>query len=435
MLNRLPVALTLGFALVLCSTLPASADSWPQFRGTTGSGVSSESNLPAEWSADSGVLWKTDLPGFANSSPAVTEKYVVLTTQAKDESLWVLVLDRKSGAVVQKVSVGTGKLAAKGPANLYAHRHNAATPSPIAQGDRVWAFFGTGLLVCLSATSGDVIWQKDMVKEYGAYDITFGMGSSPRLWGDQLYVSCLTKGATYVVALNAATGKEKWKADRKLPADDDGPDAYSTPVIAGNDLLISGSDHINAYDLLTGKQKWVSGGLKIDSPYGRVIASPVPTPEGIVIAASGNPGGAGKGRVIAVNTIDGSGDLSDRKVWTQPKSSPDSSTPVALNGLVFMAADSGVVTCVDVQTGDVKYTKRIAKGPYHASLVAGDNKIYLQSTTGTCTVLQADDSGKVLAENTLPGQFYATPAVSDGVIFLRAYERIFAIGQSKLAAK
>ena len=427
--NRPPAASTLGITCVLLATIPACAETWPQFRGTTGSGVSSESNLPVEWSASDGVLWKTELPGFANSSPAVTEKYVVLTTQAKDESLWVLLLNRKSGAVHQKVKVGTGKLAAKGPANLYAHRHNAATPSPIAQGNRVWAFFGTGLLVCLNSGSGDVIWQKDMVKEYGAYNITFGMGSSPRLWGDQLYVSCLTKGATYVVALDAATGTQKWKVDRTLPAKDDGPDAYSTPVVSGNDLLISGSDHVNAYDLLTGRQRWVSDGLTIDSPYGRVIASPVPTPEGIVIAASGNPGGAGKGRVIAVNTVDGSGDLSSRKVWTQPKSTPDSSTPVALNGLVFMTADNGIVTCVDVKTGDVKYTKRIAKGPYHSSLVAGDNKVYLQSSTGTCTVLQADDSGKVLAENTLPGQFYATPAISDGVVFLRAYERIFAIAR------
>jgi outer membrane protein assembly factor BamB len=428
-LNRLPATLTLAIAFVLLATISASAETWPQFRGTTGSGVSSESNLPTEWSESNNVLWKTDLPGFANSSPAVTEKYVVLTTQTKDDSLWVLVLDRKTGAVQQKVNVGTGKLAARGPANLYAHRHNAATPSPIAQDDRVWAFFGTGLLVCLNAENGDVVWQKDMVKEYGVYDITFGMGSSPRLWGEQLYVSCLTKGATYIVALDAATGSEKWKVDRTLPAKDDGPDAYSTPIVAGNQLLISGSDHVNAYNLLSGKQEWVCDGLTIDSPYGRIIASPVPTPEGIVIATSGNPGGGGKGRVIAVNTVDGSGDLSSRKVWTQPKSSPDSSTPVALNGLVFMTADNGVVTCVEVKTGDVKFTKRLSKGPYHASLVAGDNKIYLQSSTGTCTVLQADDTGKVLAENTLPGQFYATPAISDGVIFLRAYERIFAIAQ------
>lgn len=428
MLNRSSATLMSAVALTLISAVSTHGGTWPQFRGATGDGVSGESNLPTSWSSD-GVLWKTELPGFGNSSPAVSDKHVVVTSQLKDDSLWVLVLNRQSGAIQHKLNVGSGKLAAKGPANLYAHRHNAATPTPIIDGNRIWAFFGSGQLVCLDVESGDVVWQTDMVKEYGAYDITFGMGSSPRLWGDLLYVECLTKGANYVVALHAATGKEKWKADRKLPADDDGPDAYSTPVVAGNELLVSGSDHVNAYDLLTGQQKWVSSGLKIDSPYGRVIACPVPTPEGIVIAASGNPGGGGKGRVIAVNAAGQSGDISDRRAWTQPKSSPDSSTPVAVNGLVFMAADNGVVTCVDVKTGDVKFTKRLAKGPYHASLVAGDGKVYAQSTTGTCTVLKADDSSDVLAENKLPGQFYSTPAISDGVIFLRAYERIFAVGQ------
>ena len=426
---RLQSLVMLSLAVVLIAGTPARADLWPQFRGATGDGVSKEANLPAKWSADSGVLWKTDLPGFGNSSPAVTEKLVVLTTQTKDDALWVLILDRATGKLTKEIKVGSGKLAAKGPANLYAHRHNPATPSPIAVGNRVWAFFGSGLLVCVDAASGSIVWQKDMVAEYGEYDITFGMGSTPRYWNGLLYVSCLTKDASYVVAFDAKNGKKKWKVDRRLPAKDDGPDAYSTPIVAGHELLISGSDHVNSYDLLTGKQLWVSNGLAIDSPYGRVIASPVATEEGIVIATSGNPGGGGKGRVIAVNALGEKGDVSSKRVWTQEKSSPDSSTPVAINGLVFMLADAGILTCADVRTGEVKYTKRLGEGPYHASLVAADGKVYAQSTTGTCTVIKADDSGDVLAENKLEGQFFSTPAISNGVVFLRAYERIYAISK------
>ncbi len=426
---RLHSLLMLSLAVALSAGSSARADLWPQFRGATGDGVSKETDLPTKWSAKSGVAWKTELPGFGNSSPAVTNKHVVLTAQTEDSALWVLILDRATGKLSKKVRVGSGKLAAKGPANLYAHRHNPATPSPIAVGNRIWAFFGTGLLVCLDATSGDIAWKKDMVAEYGEYDITFGMGSTPRYWEGLLYVSCLTKGASYVVAFDAKTGKEKWKVDRRLPAKDDGPDAYSTPVVAGNELLISGSDHVNAYDLLTGKQLWVTNGLTIDSPYGRVIASPVPTEEGIVIAASGNPGGGGKGRVIAVNALGQQGDVSGKHVWTQEKSSPDSSTPVAVDGLVFMLADNGILTCANVRTGDVKYTKRLAEGPYHASLVSADGKVYAQSTTGTCTVIKADDSGEVLAENKLEGQFFSTPAISNGVVFLRAYEGVYAISK------
>ncbi len=148
-----------------------------------------------------------------------------------------------------------------------------------------------------------------------------------------------------------------------------------------------------------------------------------------MIATSGNPGGGGKGRVIAINALGEKGDVSSKRVWTQEKSSPDSSTPVAINGLVFMLADAGILTCADVRTGEVKYTKRLGEGPYHASLVAADGKVYAQSTTGTCTVIKADDSGDVLAENKLEGQFFSTPAISNGVVFLRAYERIYAISK------
>ncbi|MFP6764658.1 MAG: PQQ-binding-like beta-propeller repeat protein [Planctomycetaceae bacterium] len=429
MVNRSKCLSGIVLATVLTAGLSARAGLWPQFRGATGNGLSTETSLPSTWSATQGLQWKTALPGFGNSSPAVTETHVVLTTQTQDKALWVLILDRKTGKLTRRIRVGSGQLAAKGPANLYAHRHNAATPSPIAVGNRIWAFFGTGLLVCLNADSGDPVWKKDMVRDYGAYDITFGMGSTPRLWKGLLYVSCLTKGASYVVALDADSGQEQWKSDRRLPAADDGPDAYSTPVIAGNELLISGSDHVNAYNLLTGQQLWVCSGLKIDSPYGRVIASPVATSSGLVIAASGNPGGGGKGRVIAVNALGQTGDVSTRRAWTQTKSSPDSSTPVAVDGLVFMVADSGILTCVDLQSGDVRFTKRLSKGPYHASLVAADGKVYLQSTTGICTVMKADASGTVLSENTLEGEFYSTPAISNGVVFLRSYGHLYAISR------
>ncbi len=263
---RFQSLLILSLTVVLSAGKSAHADLWPQFRGATGDGVSKETDLPSKWSADSGVLWKTDLPGFGNSSPAITEKHVVLTTQTKDDALWVQILDRTTGKLTKEIKVGSGKLAAKGPANLYAHRHNPATPSPIAVGNRVWAFFGSGLLACVDAASGNVIWQKDMVAEYGEYDITFGMGSTPRYWNGLLYVSCLTKGASYVVAFDAESGKEKWKVDRRLPAKDvRRPDAYSTPIVAGHELLIAGSDHVNSYNDSADCGS-IRNGLAIDSP-------------------------------------------------------------------------------------------------------------------------------------------------------------------------
>ena len=416
--------------LLLAASL-ARADNWPQFRGATGDGISKESELPVEWSENSGISWVTKLPGRANSSPAVTSGRIDVTTQTQDNSLWVVSIARHTGKIIRQTKVSTGTLAATGPKNLYVHRHNAATPSPVADEQNIYTFFGTGLLVCVEAVTGNVIWQRDLVKEFGPYDITFGMGSSPRLWGERLYLACMTKGPSYVVALDKHTGHVIWKTDRDLLAQDDGPDAYSTPFVLNmkerEQLLISGSDHVNAYDLLTGKQLWISDGLTIDSPYGRVIASPV-AGEDIVIATSGNPGGAGRGQVIAVPGT-GTGKIPySARLWTYAKTTPDSSTPVCVNGRVYMVTDNGVASCLELRKGKIAWQKRLSKGPYHASLVAGDSKVYFLGIDGNCTVIQSDgDNPKVLATNRLPGTFYATPAISNGTIYLRSYEQLYAI--------
>lgn len=425
----------LAGAMVLASSNSAlRGETWSSFRGATGAGVQSTGSFPAAWSADSGIAWSVELPGRANSSPAVTAERIDLTTQTEDQGLWVLSLDRASGKLLRKTRVGSGTLAAKGAANLYAHRHNAATPTPAADDKHVYAFFGTGLLVCVEAATGEIRWKHDLVDEFGAYDITFGMGSSPRLWGDHLYLACMTKGPSYVLALEKSTGKVLWKTARKLPAKDDGPDAYSTPTIretaARTEVLVSGSDHVDAYDARTGKQVWVSGGLTIDSPYGRVIASPV-AEDGIVVATSGNPGGGGRGHLLAVRA--GQGNVSESGfLWKYPKTTPDSSTPVIVDGRLYTVTDAGVATCLDLRAGKVLWQKRLAKGPYHASLVAADGKVYFLGIEGDCTVIEAgSDPPKILSVNKLPGTFYATPALSDGTVYLRSYERLFAVTGSK----
>ena len=416
---------------IACTLVSPFADGaeWAQFRGADGSGVSTEQDLPVSWSSEKGILWSTDLPGQANSSPVITKKRVDLTTQLKDGSLVVISLDRETGKVIREVTLGAGKLDAKGPANLYSHRHNAATPTAVADEDYTWAFFGSGYLACISAKTGEVVWQRDLVKEYGAYDITFGMGSSPRLWKDLLVISCMTKGASYVVALEKSTGKQVWKHDRRYPAKDDGPDAYSTPALvttAGKEqLVVVGSDHVNGYDPANGKVLWYSDGLAIDSAYGRVIASAVGR-NGTIIATSANPGGGGLGHVLAVKA--GKGNVSESGfAWKYAKTTPDCSTPIVIGDRVFMVTDNGIASCLKLSDGVVVWTKRLNIGTINASLVAGDGKIYVQGIDGKCAVVAADDKGEIIAVNELDGTFYATPAISDGVIYLRAYERMFAI--------
>ena len=421
----------LGILLFALATAPAEAETWPAWRGADGSGVSPESNLPFEWSVDNNLAWKTDLPGRANASPAITSQLIYLNLQAEDESLLVIAIARDDGRIVWKAKVGAGKLVAEGPANLYAHRHNPATSSPVADEQHVWAFFGTGLLVCLDS-SGNLLWKRDLVKDHGAYEIRFGMASSPRLWGGLLYVACMTKGPSYVLALDKKTGKDVWKTDRIFPAEDDGPDTYSSPVVLQTDdrnaLLVAGRDHVNAYDLLSGKQLWFSAGLKIDSPYGRVIASPAVSPRAVVVC-SANPPGSSTNRIITLRP-GGSGDVTrTHRLWEYHPYNPDASTPVCYKENVYMVRDDGVASCLDLNSGKLHWRKRLGGGTWRASLVAGDDKVYFLQREGLCAVIAAGTEGKVLSSNHLPGIFYATPAISDGMLYLHAYGRLYAVGQ------
>jgi outer membrane protein assembly factor BamB len=424
---------------LLCGMMFTSiawADNWPAWRGAAGRGVSQETGLPTKWSVDENLLWKTDLPGRSNASPAVTAKRVYLTSQTEDKSLWVIAIDRSDGQVAWKAKVGSGVLACQGPQSLYAHRHNPATPSPVADEEHVWAYFGTGLLVCLNRT-GELQWQRDLVDEFGAYVIRFGMASSPRLWEDLLYIACMTKGPSYVLALDKQSGKQVWKVDRKLPAPaEDSPDAYSSPVVlqtpGRNALLVSGCDHVTAYDLKTGKQLWISGGLQVDSPYDRTIVSPAVSQE-VVVVCTPNPPGSNTDRAIALRT-GGSGDITTtHRLWEYRPFNPDCSTPVCYRGNVYMVRDDGIASCLDLQTGKVHWRERLKVSTYRASVVAGDDKVYFLERDGTCTVFQAGPAGKMLAQNKLPGTFYATPAISEGVVYLHAYGKLYAVGGRDVA--
>ena len=420
------------FVVVLTASFawPAgNADDWPGFRGATGNGISTETGLPVHWSTERNLKWQIDLPGRGNSSPVVVADRVYLSTQDEARDLWVLALNRADGRTIWRTKLIRGELSANGPRNLWAHRHNPATPTLAANAEGVWAFFGTGDLFGLDL-EGKQRWHRNLVQEYGAYDITFGMGSSPRLWKSLLYVNCITKGPSYVLALATDTGRTVWKTDRQLPAFADGADAYSTPAIWEKDgqaeLLVAGAEHINAYDPATGRQKWISGGLGIRSRYGRIIASPAVSRD-VILQCAGNPGGGGNGRVIALQA-GGTGDITATgRLWNIERTAPDSATPVCYRGYAFLVRGNGVTVCAELKTGRKLWEERLTQGEYFSSTIAGDGKIYVLATNGTCSVVAAEPQFNRLAENRLPGTFYATPAVSDGTLFLRSETALFAI--------
>ena len=222
-------------------------------------------------------------------------------------------------------------------------------------------------------------------------------------------------------------------ADRNYICLGDATDAYTSPVILEAPgrrpvVVASGADHVDAYDLETGKRVWENGGLVLEGEeYGRTIASPA-VGDGMVVAPSA------KAKLAIAVSASSEGD-----VTKSPNSRPipvltDCPTPTIYGGLIYSVKDDGVGTCVDLQTGKELWKSRMGGERYQASPVAGDGKVYFLSLEGKCTVVSAGAKLEKLAENEIPGEYYATPAVSDGVIFLRDRGRVVAIGDALAAA-
>ncbi len=398
---------------------------WSYWRGPGARGISTARDLPERWSAAENkrenIAWTVDLPGWGNSSPVLSADRVYVTSQTDDKGLHLLAIDRSRGAIVWDQKLGSGKLKAH-------ELHNMATPTPAVDGDRVWALFGTGDLFCVDR-DGKAIWQRDLQKDEGKYKILWGMGSSPILHGDHLFLACIHPGPSYVAAFDKATGAKAWSTLRNLPCVGEATDSYSSPALleAGGrvELIVAGADHIDAYDPASGKQLWVSSGLKIEHAYGRTISSPG-VGDGFVVACSASVQGLGK--AVAVRS-GGAGDVTaSHRLWQYDKFTPDCPTPLCHGGEVYLVKDDGIASCLDAKTGKLHWKKRLVERDFKASPVYGDGKVYFLSMDGDCVVLKAGPEYKELAVNKLEGSFIATPAFADGRIYFRAKSRIYAVG-------
>jgi outer membrane protein assembly factor BamB len=440
--------LAVGVMLVVGS-VSARADDWPQWRGPLGTGISAEKGLPTRWSAE-GVAWKARLGGVGVSSPVVWGDRVFVTSQAGRGTLKPgqhPTLARGDEAKAEK-PIGSGSPADTGPAavqflveafdrkdgrRLWQHRfaaegdlpavhekHNLASPSPVTDGEAVFAWFGNGQLVALDV-EGKVKWQRHLGKEYSAFQINWGHGSSPALYDDLLILLCDHEPASYLVALDKRTGKERWKVDREK-----GAISYSTPTVVrgpqGDELIVNSTPRIEAFDPATGKLLWWAG-----EPHR--FAVPVPTfHDGVLYTSRGYRSGP----YMAVRA-GGRGDVSKTHVrWSIPTGAPYISSLLYYEGLLYMANDVGVVTCVNPENGEKVWQERI-EGIFTASPVAADGKIYFASETGETIVLEAGREPRVVARNPVGERTVATPAIARSQLFLRGDDSLICIGSAPVS--
>jgi outer membrane protein assembly factor BamB len=433
-----------GMFLMGSLVVRLDAQNWPQWRGPAASGVSSEARLPERWSDTENVAWKAKLRGLGISSPVVWGDLVFVTSQAGsgevrpgprlvqsgnpleagekplgsgptagDNRVTFLVsaVDRRNGRTVWEF-----EQPAEGPLPSVHEKHNLASPSPATDGERVYAWFGTGQIAAVDF-SGKLVWKKHLGATYGPFEINWGHGSSPVVYKNRLILLCYHERGSYLLSLDSKTGTVQWKVDAAS-----GVTSYSTPLVVEvadrAEIIVNSSVGVSGHDLATGARRWY-----IEEPN----RFPIPTPtlhDGVVYMSRGyrsspfmavRPGGEGN---VASSHVP----------WKVATGAPYISSLVYYDGLIYMTGDVGVLTVTDAKTGERVYQERVG-GVYTASPVAGDSKVYLASEDGETIVLSAGRTPKILSRNKLNARQLASPAIAGGRLFIRSDDALFAIGQ------
>jgi outer membrane protein assembly factor BamB len=397
---------------ILCVLVWTSvrAEEWPQFRGPSGQGHSSETGLPLSWSESQNVVWKTPVPGSGWSSPVVAGGRIWLTTAVKDKgaSLRVLAFDAESGRALVNTQVFRARHA--DPLNA---KNTLASPTPIVDGDRVYVHFGADGTAALNA-AGDILWTIRL-----SYDSQHGNGGSPTLYHGLLIVSCDGSDEAFVAAIDTQTGKIRWKTSRRQPWEQ----AYTTPLVirvGDRDQIVSvGAYRAAAYDPDSGKEIW-----RVSYADG---FSNVPRPvfgHGLVYIATGFQ----QPTLLAVRA-DGTGDVTKTHVaWTLRRGAPLTPSPLIVGDELYVVNDGGIATCLDALTGSIHWQQRLG-GNFSASPVFADGRIYFLSEEGVATVIAPGKEFKRLGANTLDGATLASIAVSGGSLFIRSHSHLYRIAQ------
>jgi outer membrane protein assembly factor BamB len=440
--------LSMTTAACVCVLSAAVAADWPSWRGPDASGIAPDQALALRWSATENVAWKAPIAGVGVSTPIVSGDRVYVTSQigkgvrregnhprlvqgsdASAQGERALGGDAVPGAsadatafVVEAFDRGSGKrvwerrIDAAGPLTPVHDKHNLATPSPVTDGTLVYAWFGTGQVVALDR-SGAVVWQRHLAAENGAFDIQWGHGSSPVLYGDLLILLCDQPARSYLVGVDKKTGKDRWKAARG-----EGRASYSTPLVVegafGAELIVNSTERIDAYDPKTGGFLWHAGDT---------TRFAVPSPvfhDGVIYISRGYRSGP----YMAIKA-GGRGDVTaSRTLWQVPTGAPYVSSLLYYGGVVYMANDVGVLTAVDAATGARIWQQRV-DGVFSASPVAGGGHVYFVSESGDTVVVEAGRQPRVVGTNALDERALASPAISDGRLFIRTDTHVFAIGR------
>jgi outer membrane protein assembly factor BamB len=412
------------------------ADNWERFRGPGGAGISSDKNIPLKFSTTENVRWKIKIDGTGHSSPIVWGDRLFLQAASPDANeRFLLCIDAKTGGEVWKRSIPGAKV-------KFRYDSSAASATAATDGEAVYIPFWNGKDIILTAYNfkGDKLWDRN----FGEFVSQHGAGASPIVYKNLLIFS-LDKDAfrdtakktgpvpdpAHLYALDKKTGKTVWDVKR-----DANRACYSAPLILQNpgsppELIITTTTAMTSYEPETGKVNWDWKWTGVKDPL-RTINSTVYT-NGLLFNCAGD--GDGRRQMVAV-AMNGQGkSAKPAKAWLDTDKAAFKKTPyvpclLTRGEHVYWVGDYGHVACVEAKTGKRVWFEQIPDAKFYASPVLIDGKIYASSEAGDVYVFGADPSGfKVLSQNPLGETIRATPAVSNGTLYVRTQDYLFAIGK------
>jgi outer membrane protein assembly factor BamB len=448
-LSQRTILRTAGGATRALPVARQAVGTWPSFRGPEASGSADGQSLPDRWSPASGenILWRTPIAGLAHSSPVVWGDLIFVTSAissrgnatfkpglygdgdaSEDRSAqrWMLyAIDKRTGQVRWTRTAAQGE-----PRNRRHIKSTYASATPATDGRIVVAWFGSQGIFAYDI-NGALRWSVDLGRvDMGAYDIPayeWGPASSPIIWNDLVIVQCDTQADSFVLALSAATGETVWKTPREELPSWGTPTVVSTPV--GPELVTNASNFIRAYEPKSGRELWRLGGSS-------KITAPTPIfANGLHIVASGR---APERPIFAVRpgsrgdlTLTNGSTASSSVAWSMTGRGPYMPTPLAYRGLLYVLGNSGVFDAYEIATGKEIYRQRlpVVGSGFSASPVAADGKIYLANEDGEMLVIAAGPAFAHIATNSMNETLMATPALSEGVMYVRGGSTLFAIGK------
>jgi outer membrane protein assembly factor BamB len=418
--------------LLVASLASAFAENWPSFRGPTRQGLSMERELPLSWSAESNIVWKTEIPGQGWSSPVVWGDRVIVTT-ATDEGTKcrVICVDRKSGKIAWNKEVFEQVPRRKESKNSY------ATPTAATDGQHVFVVFGDGSMAALTM-GGEIAWTNRDVKFYSRH----GLGASPLVYSNLVIMPFdgsnpisaagvypkvsdeeklgwqIPWDKSFIAALDTKTGKRVWTATRGMSRI-----AHVSPILVDDgekDILVSGAgDRVQGFNPLTGAQLW--------SAYAQgegVTPSPV-FGDGRLFASSGFE----KTTLRCWSLAEAKGDITTNALqWEGKKGVPTQPSPIYVKPYLYAITDGGIATCFAPDDGEIIWQERVG-GNHSASPVYADRRIYFLSEEGETTVIGVGSQFKILAKNPLKEKCQASIAISQGQLFIRGEKNLYCIGK------